>query len=108
MAKNYDYNEVIEFCKAGGPLDNSLAQLQADLKNLRIITEQCQELFHGQGTTGIYSAYNTIFSNIGYANEGGASAGAWGVASNIRTINSSIYYNALKDKEADEQEEIMQ
>ncbi|MCX4364716.1 MAG: hypothetical protein OSJ70_02920 [Bacilli bacterium] len=105
MSKSYNYDEVIEFCKAGGPIDNSLAQLQEDLKNLRLITEQCQELFHGEGASGIYSAYDTIFKNIGYANSG-SSVGAWGVAANIRTINSSVYYNALRDKEADEQGEI--
>lgn len=106
MAKNYDYDAVMDFCKDGGTLDNSLAVMQEKLKALRICTNECEELLHGIGTeSAFYKQYKKIYDSIGQSDGVSSGSGAWQMAAIIRAVNTKIYQNAEEDKRIDEEEQ---
>jgi len=95
MQKDYDSEAVLAFTGTGGPLDQALSKLQADLTALRQKVNECEPLYHGKGTTSsIYATYLNLYNKIGTA----AGGGMWANAFNSKGIINAMHDNALIDQ----------
>ena len=97
--KSYEYEEVLTFSGSNGKMDSTLTELQKHLKELRILVNECEPLYHGKGTTSpIYNQYKTLYANIGNPNQG-----LWNQVNGAAQLQNKIYSNAKSDKDRDQQ-----
>ena len=105
--KKYAYDEVVEFCSTNGPLDSAVQKLQEDLKKLRVVIEENQELFHGKGTkSSVYRQYSNLLNNVGQAPNEGVGNGMWNIVKKATDVINVMYTNAINDKKTDEAEDL--
>lgn len=98
--KKYEYDEVISFTSGGSSLDQALQQIQTDLKELRILVDRAQPLYHGKGNGSVvYKQYDGLYKNIGVV----PSTGFWLVAKAAVDLQNFMYNNAVYDKQVDEE-----
>ncbi len=97
--KSYEYDEVLAFSGSNGKMDSTLTQLQKHLKELRVLVNECEPLYHGKGATSpIYNQYKILYANIGNPNQG-----LWNQVNGAAQLQNKIYSNAKSDKDRDQQ-----
>ena len=108
MAKNYDFDSIIEKCSSGSDLDKNLDELQTHLKNLRLLINDAELLYHGVGLNSkIYRMYEDIYSVIGSTNSYNvwANFGMWNAILKVQSTAAQLKKNAEDDKEEYEEEQ---
>ena len=98
--KQYEYDEVMDFCNTGNVLDQNLTDYQDTLVKLEEQVRLCEQLYHGKGSSSwqsaIFGYYEQIFGFIGDEN-----SGAWNIAKEAHQLQCLMYTNAKYDKEKD-------
>ncbi len=96
--KAYEYDRVIEFTQSGGAMDQALSDLQKSLKELRVLINECEPLYHGKGQTSpVYNQYKYLYNNIGTP-----SSGLWNQVYGAVLLQNDMYTNAVNDRDKDQ------
>ena len=98
LEKKYVYDEVLQYTGKNGEMDSALMALEEDLKALYQAVKECEEYYHGVGTTStIYKQYQGM-----YYNNGNQSGGFWGIVKAAADLQDLMYTNAYNDQQRDQ------